>query len=349
MKCNIARDLLPLYAEGLCGEETTRELEEHFAECKECAALKNDSALSEKSGGYEKEIKPFKKLHRRLRTNIFVIIALGSVAAAVLIFLGGLTYGELNPFSGWMSFSEIAHVMEVRKVAGLLEKGDIDGFAEHLHVSDIWRTQSAANSLLTVFKSAYKEELSGKNCKIINVDTDTLICKNDVRDYMSDVTLDYDGERITLRFIKQSSGYKVCAADGEELAAMKALNVYAAVDNIVEYSALMSGAPHNFVSLFSGSGWGEISKLYSLFKEDGSDIVYAYASLPEFNEDKGILQTQCCFKFRGNDGSSAILEFTADLNNYIFFSVDMSTISTVNQGMSNEKLEQIYDILRASA
>lgn len=319
MKCNIARDLLPLYAEGLCGEETTRELEKHFAECKECAALKNDSALSEKSGGdYEKEIKPFKKLHRRLRANIFVIIALGLVAAAVLIFLGGLAYGELNPVSGWKSFSEIAHVMEVRRVAGSLEKGDIDGFAEHLHSSDIWHTQSAASSVLNAFKSAYKEELSGKNCKIMNVETDTLIYKNDVRDYMSDVTLDYDGERITLRFIKQSSGYKVYAADGEESAAMKALNAYAALDNIVEYSVLISGAPHNFVSLFSGGGYGEISELYNLFKEDGSDIVYAYASLPEFNEDKGILQSQCCFKFRGNDGCSAILEFTADLNNYFF-------------------------------
>lgn len=101
MKCNIAQDLLPLYAEGLCSEETTSELEEHFAECKECSALKNGLTLTEKGGeNHDKEIKPFKKLHRRLKLNIFVIIALGLVAAAVLIFLGGLTYGELNPRSG---------------------------------------------------------------------------------------------------------------------------------------------------------------------------------------------------------------------------------------------------------
>lgn len=46
MKCNIVQDLLPLYAEGLCAEETARELEQHFAECKECAALKNGRFFS---------------------------------------------------------------------------------------------------------------------------------------------------------------------------------------------------------------------------------------------------------------------------------------------------------------
>ena len=50
MKCNIAQDLLPLYAEGLCSEETSRELEQHFAECKECSALKNGLPLPEKGG-----------------------------------------------------------------------------------------------------------------------------------------------------------------------------------------------------------------------------------------------------------------------------------------------------------
>ena len=38
MKCHIAADLLPLYAEHLTSEETAAALEAHLAECESCAA-----------------------------------------------------------------------------------------------------------------------------------------------------------------------------------------------------------------------------------------------------------------------------------------------------------------------
>lgn len=351
MKCNIAQDLLPLYAEGLCSEETSRELEEHFAECKDCSALKNGLPLPENGGkNSDKEIKPFKKIHRRLKVNIFVIIALGLVAAAVLFFLGGLTYGELNPQSGYISFSGIAWDIEMHKLAGLLENGDIDGFADHIYVSDAWHSDSTAYSLIKNIKTAYREELGGKSCKMRNIDTSTISYQNNIYEFMSDVAFDFDGELITLRFLKVDNRYKVFVADGgEELRSMSALNVFGAIDDIIAYSGLMSRAPRNFVSLFSGNGLGEISELYGLFEKDGSEIVYAYASIPQINYDKDILQSQCCFKFRDGSGNAAIFEFTADLDNYILFSADMSTVEVINQGMSDEKLEQIYDILKASA
>lgn len=351
MKCNIAQDLLPLYAEGLCSEETSRELEEHFAECKDCSALKNGLPLPGKGGEKsDKEIKPFKKIHRRLKVNIFVIIALGLVAAAVLFFLGGLTYGELNPHLNSLSFSRIAHIIEVRQMAGLLEKGDIDGFAERMHDPETWFADSAANFIAERFKTAYKEELGSKSCKIINVDTITVEFANNVYGFESNVTFDFDGEHITFLFKKSGNEYKVSVADGgEELRSMSALNVFGAIDDIIACSGLMSRAPSNFVPLFSGNGYGEIAELYKLFEKDGSEIVYAYASAPQINYDKDVLQSQCCFKFRDGGGNTAIFEFTADLDNYILFSADMSTVSTINQGMSDEKLEQIYDILKASA
>ena len=39
MKCEIIRDLLPLYVDGLTSEESNRQIEEHVESCKECAAL----------------------------------------------------------------------------------------------------------------------------------------------------------------------------------------------------------------------------------------------------------------------------------------------------------------------
>ena len=38
MKCEIIRDLLPLYIENLCSEESCREVEAHLASCGRCRA-----------------------------------------------------------------------------------------------------------------------------------------------------------------------------------------------------------------------------------------------------------------------------------------------------------------------
>ena len=38
MKCEIIRDLLPLYIENLCSEESCREVEAHLAACGRCRA-----------------------------------------------------------------------------------------------------------------------------------------------------------------------------------------------------------------------------------------------------------------------------------------------------------------------
>ena len=39
MNCDIARDLLPLYADGLCSEESRKAMEEHLKNCRECREL----------------------------------------------------------------------------------------------------------------------------------------------------------------------------------------------------------------------------------------------------------------------------------------------------------------------
>ena len=38
MKCDIIRDLLPLYCDGLCSEASKQEIEAHVAQCQECHA-----------------------------------------------------------------------------------------------------------------------------------------------------------------------------------------------------------------------------------------------------------------------------------------------------------------------
>lgn len=40
MKCDVIRDLLPLYEEGLCRGETKKAIDEHLKTCQECRELR---------------------------------------------------------------------------------------------------------------------------------------------------------------------------------------------------------------------------------------------------------------------------------------------------------------------
>ena len=39
MNCDIVRDLLPLYADGLCSEESRKAVEEHLKSCEACRSF----------------------------------------------------------------------------------------------------------------------------------------------------------------------------------------------------------------------------------------------------------------------------------------------------------------------
>lgn len=45
LSCNVTRDLLPLYHDGVCSEESGALVEEHIAECGDCRALLNELRL----------------------------------------------------------------------------------------------------------------------------------------------------------------------------------------------------------------------------------------------------------------------------------------------------------------
>ena len=64
MECYVIQDLLPEYVEGLCQEETAKEIKEHLAGCEECREIwKNMSENDEKPGEMElQKIQPFHKI-----------------------------------------------------------------------------------------------------------------------------------------------------------------------------------------------------------------------------------------------------------------------------------------------
>ena len=93
MDCSVIRDLLPLYADGNCSDETRKLVEEHIASCPECKAkievLKNS----------ERAVSKEKTRHDLLRASILqaVLFFVSFAAITVGILLESRTpYGSRN-------------------------------------------------------------------------------------------------------------------------------------------------------------------------------------------------------------------------------------------------------------
>ncbi len=81
MKCNVARDLFPLYFDGLCSEETRKQLEEHLDHCEECRKLRqnleSEQEWHEESPEWNPSIAPLKKVKKKIRRkNILIGVCL---------------------------------------------------------------------------------------------------------------------------------------------------------------------------------------------------------------------------------------------------------------------------------
>ena len=90
--CNVIVDLLPLYKEEICSEETKILVEEHLAECADCRRLSEQVTIPEKkTTEVPTENETFKKVGKKLkkgklyrRALIFLVAAFAAVNVAWL-------------------------------------------------------------------------------------------------------------------------------------------------------------------------------------------------------------------------------------------------------------------------
>ena len=78
MKCEIVKDLLPSYIDGLTSAESNSEIEEHLLTCQECTEALGQMKTEVDVENFElnKEmIKPFKKLNKRIFRAVIITLA----------------------------------------------------------------------------------------------------------------------------------------------------------------------------------------------------------------------------------------------------------------------------------
>lgn len=89
MKCEIIKDLLPSYIDGLTSAESNSEIEEHLLDCQECTETLEQmkTEVDVENVELNKEmIKPFKKLNKRVIKSVLITLA------ACIVIVGSYFY-----------------------------------------------------------------------------------------------------------------------------------------------------------------------------------------------------------------------------------------------------------------
>lgn len=98
LNCEIIRDLLPSYIDGLTSQESKRLVEEHLESCAECREyLKEMQADLSSEASVEKNkkaIRPFRKLNRRVKQKIAAAAGAAVLVCVVLFGVGTWYYGR---------------------------------------------------------------------------------------------------------------------------------------------------------------------------------------------------------------------------------------------------------------
>ena len=114
MKCEIVKDLLPSYIDGLTSAESNSEIEEHLKTCRECTEILEQmkTEVDVENVELNKEmIKPFKKLNKRVIKAVLITLAACIVVVGSYFYFFGI---------GWKVDSDDLNITYSYKDDGLL-------------------------------------------------------------------------------------------------------------------------------------------------------------------------------------------------------------------------------------
>lgn len=132
--CEIAKDLLPLYEDGVCSEESRKAVEEHLAECEKCRALSGAklNVSEENTEDTERDEKAFKNGFRRIKRRW----ALSLIAAILIIPILLLSVNQVR--GRGICFTNMDDIMTAERFAEALENGEFKKAADMIDCEKLY-------------------------------------------------------------------------------------------------------------------------------------------------------------------------------------------------------------------
>ncbi len=155
--CKVIEDLMPLYADGICSEDTKTVVEHHTAECPECRKKLDDmtAELGNKSEKQSPQENPFKKVRRHYAKLVIVTLC---ICAAVMIpsaVLFRMYINETMDQDG-ISFSTVTVWNGLRDVGKMLKRGE---YLKLLTSAQLYNEDQYTAEEAAVTKKAMAEEM----------------------------------------------------------------------------------------------------------------------------------------------------------------------------------------------
>lgn len=168
MKCEIIRDLLPAYCDGVCSPDAAAEIEQHTAECSDCAKLMADfkSEITTPEAEASAPKKPFKKIKKSIFRNKLVIAFLTIVLLIVVGITGLLTYGQIIRDPNVPSFETVIASKRAEKLITKLCEGDIDYVMSDITITT-YDYENMLNENCRSLLTQFSEMIKYKSPKII--------------------------------------------------------------------------------------------------------------------------------------------------------------------------------------
>ena len=175
--CNVIEDLLPLYADGICSEDTKTIIEHHIAVCPECREkLEAMTAKLETSEKKAKVDNPFKKVRNHYLRLVTVTLL---VCAIIIVPLGGVWRLSINTqYSNGYTWSSMKMENRLRKIGNMLKRGK---YREMLDAFELYydREQYTPEEV-SMYKDMFAEDFefwfSNYEIKAIFIDVDKGDC-----------------------------------------------------------------------------------------------------------------------------------------------------------------------------
>ncbi|MCM1382217.1 MAG: zf-HC2 domain-containing protein, partial [Muribaculaceae bacterium] len=223
MKCEIIKDLLPAYCDGVCSPDAAEEIERHTQNCPDCKRLLEDYRSDVEPLNKSEPQKPFRKIKKKFFRNKSVIVFLIIVLALVLFAVGFLTYGQIVRVPYIPSFETVISSQKAKKIAKKFCEGDIDYVIENVapyEVNPLLSSDDVKEHSRKVLSDFYGKYFEGKN---LTVEThgifwdgyDEIMYDNDVNP-LTEVSILDGGEPLAdMSFYERSGGkFELMVFDG---------------------------------------------------------------------------------------------------------------------------------------